>query len=136
MEEQVSSVYCVEGGMELRWYYFFSSWVLLLAVTYPIHGQNVFPLQLVCLIGAIGVPFMKQPQPLLKQVLTVLVHLAPFLWLPAIIDRKGIILGLYVGIVYLLVMLYIHKNIVKLYLEILNKHHATTYAFMKELLGF
>jgi hypothetical protein len=130
-------MYCVEEGeMELRWYYFFSSWVLLLAVTYQIHGQNVFPLVLFCLIGAIGVPFMKQPQPLLKQVLTVLVHLAPFLWLPAIIDRQGIIFGLYVGIIYLLVMMYIHKNIVELYLEILNKHHATTYAFMKELLGF
>ena len=123
-------------GMELRWYYFFSSWVLLLAVTYQIHGQNVFPLVLFCLIGAIGVPFMKQPQPLLKQVLTVLVHLIPFLWLPAIIDRRGIVFGLYVGIIYLLVMMYIHKNIVELYLEILNKHHATTYAFMKELLGF
>lgn len=123
-------------GMELRWYYFFSSWVLLLAVTYQIHGQNVFPLQLFCLIGAIGVLFMKQPQPLLKQVLTVLVHLIPFLWLPAILDRQGIVFGLYVGIIYLLVMMYIHKNIVELYLEILNKHHATTYAFMKELLGF
>jgi hypothetical protein len=135
MEEQVSSQHSVEG-MELRWYYFFSSWVLLLAVTYQIHGQNVFPLQLFCLIGAIGVPFMKQPQPLLKQVLTVLVHLAPFLWLPAIIDRQGILFALYVGIVYLLVMLYIHKNIFGLYFEILNKHHDTTYAFFQELLGF
>ena len=135
MEEQVSSQHSVEG-MELRWYYFLSSWVLLLAITYQIHGQNVFPLQLFCLIGGIGVLFMKQPQPLLKQVLLVLVHLAPFLWLPAIIDRQGILFGLYVGIVYLLVMLSIHKNIFGLYFEALDKRHATTYAFLQELLGF
>jgi len=121
--------------MELRWYYFLSVWAFLLSATYLVHHQNPYPLQLFCLIGLAGVPFMQQPQQPLKQLILIVFHLLPFLWLPAIINQQGIFFGLSVLVIWMLFMMLFHKNIMELYKEALHKHHPSTYAFLQELLG-
>jgi hypothetical protein len=122
--------------MILRWYYFLSSWALLLSISYPVHKQNPYPLQLFCLVGLTGIPWMAATEPVLKLIFIALVHILPFAWLPAIIDSQGILFALLIIGVYGLVMSHIHKNIITFYYEALTKHHSTTYAFMQELLGF
>ena len=122
--------------MILRWYLFLSSWAFLLSATYPLHKQNIYPLQLFCLLGLTGIPYMALTEPVLKLMFLILAHLLPFLWLPALINQQGIRFALFIILVYALIMISIHKNILELYYEILTRHHTTTYAFFQELLGF
>jgi len=121
--------------MMLRWYYFLSVWTFLLGATYILHHQNVYPLHLFCLLGLVAVPFMQQPQQLLKQLLLIVFHLLPFLWLPAILNQQGLFFALSVIIIYMIIMTLLHKNIIQLYMETLTKHHPSTYAFLQELIG-
>jgi len=79
---------------------------------------------------------MALTEPILKLIFLILAHLLPFLWLPALINRQGILFALFIILVYVLIMTSMHKNIPGLYYEKLTRHHTTTYAFFQELLGF
>jgi hypothetical protein len=122
--------------MILRWYLFLSSWVFLLSATYSLHKQNTYPLQLFCLLGLAGIPYMALTEPVLKLIFLIFAHLLPFLWLPALINWQGIQFALFIILLYGLIMTFMHKNIFELYYEILTRHHTTTYAFFQEALGF
>lgn len=121
--------------MDVRWYYMLSAWIFLLSATVVVHGQPMYPLQLLALIGCVYSVLAPWPQPLLKHVLIQALHLLPFLWLPQIINEKGITFGLLVIIVWLLFMIVIGKNPIDVYRQFIDERHTTTYAFVQEQLN-
>jgi hypothetical protein len=121
--------------MDVRWYYMLSPWIFLLSATVLVHGQPMYPLQLLALIGCAYSVLTPWPQPLLKHVLIQALHLLPFLWLSPILNEKGITFGLLVIIVWLLFMIVIGKNPIAVYRRFIEERHATTYDFVKEQLN-
>ena len=130
----------VDSIMPLRWYYYFSFWTLILCATYRVHGFNTYPLLLFCLVGLIAVPLLPAQQPIAKRILQtsllIGVHLAPFLWVPAVITVGGVQFWLSVLITYILFMMALNKNIVQVYVDAIYKHYDSTLVFLKEGIGF
>jgi hypothetical protein len=91
-------------------------------------------------MGLIAVPLLPNREPVAKRVLQtgllLGVHLAPFLWVPAVLTVGGVQFGLSVLIAYILFMMALNKNIVQAYMDAIYKHYDSTLVFLKEGIGF
>lgn len=119
----------------VRWYHLLSAWILLLSILYPLHKISTFPLNILALSGCYAViadPFKEHP---VKNIYIMLVHLAPFLWIPYDVSKGAIGFALIVIALYCVFMAAIDEQPVDVYRAVFSEHHTTINEFIEARFG-
>jgi hypothetical protein len=121
---------------ETRWYFLLSYWSLIAAVLYPIHGISTFPLVLLCSVGLLEIILNPNNQLLSKNVVIVLIHLLPFIWIPFDQSRNALNLSAAIIFLYVLFITFWRKSPVEIYKSVLQEKQVDTKEFLCERFGF
>lgn len=123
-------------GTETRWYFLLSYWALIAAVLYPIHGISIFPLTLLCSVSLLEIILNPSNQLLSKNVVIVLIHLLPFLWIPFDQSRNALNLSAAIIFLYVLFITFWRKSPVEIYQSLLQEKQVNTKEFVCQRFGF
>jgi len=124
------------AGTETRFYYLLSYWALIASLLYPIHGVSTFPLILLCSIGCAEIILNPNNQLFIKNVVILLIHLLPFLWIPFDISRTALNFAAAVIFLYILFITFWKKSPIEIYKRLLQEKHVDTKEFLCERFGF
>jgi hypothetical protein len=113
--------------MEVRFFHLFSTWIFVASALYPLHGISTFPLNLLALIGLYG---MKN-ESTGKNIYNLILHLAPFLWIPYSFSEETMLFSVLLLLVYLLIMIVLKRNCYEIYDSLLKEEHPTFKEFLE-----
>ena len=124
------------AGTETRFYMLLSYWTFLASLLYPLHGISTFPLILLCTIGCLEIILNPNNQLFSKNVVILLVHLLPFVWIPFDTSRNALNFAGAIIFLYVLFILFMKKTPIEIYTKVLQEKQTTTKEFICERFGF
>ena len=124
------------AGTGTRFYYLLSYWALIVSLLYPIHGVSTFPLILLTSIGCAEIILNPNNQLFIKNVVIVLIHLLPFLWIPFDTSRTALNFAAAVIFLYILFITFWKKSPIEIYKRLLQEKHVDTKEFLCERFGY
>lgn len=119
----------------VRWYHLLSVWIFILSALYPLHKISTFPLNVLSLIGLYVVitdPLKEHP---FKNIYILLMHLAPFLWIPYDFSRGAIGFALIVMTIYVAFVYSLKEQPVDIYRALFSERHTTMNEFLAARFG-
>jgi hypothetical protein len=124
------------AGTETRFYMLLSYWSLIASLLYPLHGISTFPLILLCVIGCLEIILNPNNQLFSKNVVILLTHLLPFIWIPFDTSRNALNFAGAIIFLYMLFILFMKKTPIEIYTKVLQEKQTTTKEFICERFGF
>jgi hypothetical protein len=117
----------------IRWYHLFSSWIFLLSSAYPLHRISTLPLNLLALPGTLSA--ILRPCPLSKRIYNIVLHCAPFIWIPYTVSLQSLLLSFAYAFLYIKYMNYIQVNPIDVYITLFKENHTSVYEFLQDRFG-
>jgi hypothetical protein len=124
------------AGTETRFYMLLSYWAFLTSLLYPLHGISTFPLILLCVVGCLEIILNPNNQLLSKNVVILLIHLLPFIWIPFDTSRNALNFAAAIIFLYVLFITFMKKTPIEIYTKVLLEKQTTTKEFICERFGF
>jgi Ca2+/Na+ antiporter len=124
------------AGTETRFYMLLSYWSLIASLLYPLHGISTFPLILLCSIGILEIILNPNNQLFSKNVVILLTHLLPFIWIPFDTSRNALNFAAAIVFLYVLFIIFMKKTPIEIYTKVLQEKQTTTKEFICERFGF
>ena len=113
-----------------------SYWSLIASLLYPLHGISTFPLILLCSIGILEIILNPNNQLFSKNVVILLTHLLPFIWIPFDTSRNALNFAAAIVFLYVLFIIFMKKTPIEIYTKVLQEKQTTTKEFICERFGF
>lgn len=113
--------------MEVRFFHLFSTWIFVASALYPLHGISTFPLNLLALVGLYE---MRKTESTGKNIYNLILHLAPFLWIPYSFSEETMLFCVLLLLAYLLIMIFLKRNCYEIYDSLLKERHSDFKEFL------
>ena len=110
-------------------FHLFSTWIFISSALYPLHGISTFPLNLVALVGLYEIKFKGSFG---KIVYNLILHLAPFLWIPYSFSDETLLFCVTLFLAYLVTLIFLKKNCYERYTTLLKEEHMTFGEFLRD----
>jgi hypothetical protein len=118
------------------WFLLLSYWILIASILYLIHGVSTFPLNILALIGLTEIILNPRNQLLSKNLVIILIHTIPFLWIPYDMSRNAFNFAVAVIFLYLLFITFMKRSPIEIYQTLLEEKHVDFNDFICERFGF
>ncbi len=112
--------------MEVRFFHLFSTWIFVASALYPLHGISTFPMNLLALVGL----YEMKNESTGKNIYNLILHLAPFLWIPYSFSEETMLFCVLLLLAYLLIMIFLKRNCYEIYDSLLKERHPTFKEFL------
>lgn len=112
--------------MEVRFFHLFSTWIFVASALYPLHGISTFPLNLLAVIGLYEMRYESTG----KNIYNLILHLAPFLWIPYSFSEETMHFCVLLLLAYLLTTIFLNRNLYEIYDSLLKERHLTFKEFL------
>jgi hypothetical protein len=110
-------------------FHLFSTWIFIASALYPLHGMSTFPLNLIALVGLYEMKFNGSFG---KIIYNLILHLAPFLWIPYSFSDETLLFCVLLLFAYLVTLVWLKKNCYERYDTLLKEDHMTFDEFLND----
>ena len=120
----------------IRFNWLFSYWILILSICYPIVHIPTFPLNVLSLLGIVGIVMDPLKNNFETTFFILFIHLVPFLWIPVDFSDEAITIAFAFSIMYVLFTeLIVQKSIVDIYIKCFRERHKSLKDFLNARFG-
>lgn len=124
--------------MRIRWYMLFSNWIFVGSLLYLVglHSISTFPANLIALpFGLYFVWQKREVDPLWKLFYAAFIHLAPFIWVPWVVNMENLTWAIFAFMLYLMYLFVNRLSMDDIYTSTLNEVHTSFLSYLTERIG-